>query len=237
MDPKTRVPNTLTVLQPGEHEICCIKRHPIGIVSVYAMCALIAVVIAALVFGLGPSVSSTADSRQVMIVEALVFIIVTAVCAVFALISNKIYWGNTWTLTTDSLTQVDQLGLFRRQSSQLSLENLEDVTSEQNGLLPRMFNYGLLRVETAGESSKFMFPFCPNPNYYASQILSAREVFEQHTHGEDTSYRQPEPSRQAAPPIAPPVVPAAPPVPVPADPSPAPQIDSYEVPGGPDGSV
>jgi uncharacterized membrane protein YdbT with pleckstrin-like domain len=216
MDPKTRVPNTLTVLQPGEHEICTIKRHPIGILGIYGLCGLVVIVTAVLAFGLAPGMFSSAGN-QVMLVGALVFVVIAAICATFALIATKVYWGNTWTLTTDSLTQVNQISLFRRQSSQLSLENLEDVSSEQNGLLTRLFNYGLLRVETAGERSKFMFPFCPNPNYYAAQILSAREIFLEHTNKETGVYQQP---------VSPPPAPAA-----------EPQIDSYEVPGGPDGAV
>jgi hypothetical protein len=90
-----------------------------------------------------------------------------------------LYWGNSWVVTTDSITQVNQTGLFTRQSSQLSLANLEDVTAEQNGILAHAFNYGLLKAETAGEHSKFSFYYCPNPNLYAQQILHAREQFEQ----------------------------------------------------------
>src|SRR6202011_6093270 len=93
--------------------------------------------------------------------------------------ATRIYWGNSWIVTSDSVTQVSQTSLFKRQSSQLSLIHLEDVTAEQNGVLAHMFNYGLLRVETAGERSKFTFTFCPNPNFYAREILAAREAFEQ----------------------------------------------------------
>lgn len=85
--------------------------------------------------------------------------------------------GNSWTLTNDSLTQVTQSNLFDRESSQLSLHNLEDISSEQNGFFPHLFNYGLIKAETAGEKSKFVFNFCPNPNFYARQILAARENF------------------------------------------------------------
>jgi hypothetical protein len=40
-----------------------------------------------------------------------------------------------------------------------------------------MFNYGTLKAETAGERSKFAFPFTPNPNKCAQEILHARERF------------------------------------------------------------
>ncbi len=239
LDPGTRISNTLTVLQPGEHVICTIKRHPIGILGVYGLCGLVAIVTAVLSFGLAPSIFSDSSSRQIFLTGSLISLIVGATCAAFALIATKVYWGNAWTLTTDSLTQVDQLSLFKRHSSQLSLESLEDVTAEQNGILTRLFNYGLLKVETAGERSKFVFPFCPNPNYYAAQILSAREKFDQHSDTEENIYRQPVPSVQPPmPPESAAAMPQQQPLP-PASPSaaPSPEIDSYEVPGGPPDSV
>lgn len=244
LDPKTRVPNTLTVLQPGERVICTIKRHPIGILGVYGVCGFITILTVVLSFSLAPGIFSNNSDSQVLLVSMLVSVIVSAVCAAFALIATKVYWGNSWTLTTDSLTQVDQLSLFRRQSSQLSLESLEDVTAEQNGILTRIFNYGMLKVETAGERSKFTFMFCPNPNYYATQILAAREEFDQHTRREEKIGQEPPdpvPPRPA-PPVEPPV-PVVPPQPeLPPESAaalperqpkpPSPGVDSYEVPDG-----
>jgi hypothetical protein len=40
-----------------------------------------------------------------------------------------------------------------------------------------MFNFGILRAETAGERSKFVFVYCPDPKHYAREILMARENF------------------------------------------------------------
>jgi hypothetical protein len=38
-----------------------------------------------------------------------------------------------------------------------------------------IFNYGTLKIETAGEQANFHFNMCPNPNYYAKLILEVRE--------------------------------------------------------------
>jgi hypothetical protein len=244
LDPKTRVPNTLTVLQPGERVICTIKRHPIGILGVYGVCGLIAILTVVLSFALAPGIFSDSNTNQILVASILVSVIVSAVCAAFALVATTVYWSNSWTLTTDSLTQVDRLSLFRRQSSQLSLESLEDVTAEQNGILTRIFNYGMLKVETAGERSKFTFMFCPNPNYYAAQILAAREAFDQHTRREEKAGQEsldPAPP-QPAPPVEPPVPVALPQPELPPESAaalperqpkpPSPDVDSYEVPDG-----
>ena len=150
-------------------------------------CGLVILVTGLLAFMVVPDVAGS-GSGTAMLAGGAIFMVVAIISTIFALISAKVYWGNTWTVTTDSLTQVRHFNLFSRQSSQLSLKDLEDVTAEQNGVLTEMFNYGLLRVETAGETSKFMFPYCPNPNYYAQQILAAREAFEQNRTAEESSY-------------------------------------------------
>jgi hypothetical protein len=162
-------------------------------------CGLLVIITAVLALLLPSHLASSngGSGSQVTLIGVLVFVVVAAASAGFALIATKVYWGNSWIVTSDSITQVVQSSLFSRQSSQLSLGNLEDVSAEQNGILAHMFNYGVLRVETAGDRTKFMFLYCPNPNYYAQQILSAREEFEQGAHGETGAPQsQPAPAYQ-----------------------------------------
>jgi hypothetical protein len=212
-DPKQKVGNELSVMQPGERHICDIKRHPIGILSVYFIIGFVLVVIAVLGFGVFPSLfssSGSVSSSQVTEVGAIIFLIVASICAVFGLISTRVYWGNKWVVTSDSVTQISQVSLFRRQSAQLSLASIEDVTAEQNGVLAQMFKFGVLKVETAGHREKFAFPYCPNPNFYAKCILEAREAYEMHLHGQtgedQMAYTAPsytQPTAQPQPPAPP----------------------------------
>jgi hypothetical protein len=210
-DPQQRVGNELSVMQPGEKHICDIKRHPIGIVGVYIAIGLILVVIGAMAFGLPQlmSDSGSVTSGAATQVGAAIFIIFAALCAVFGLISTKVYWGNQWVVTSDSVTQVNQKSLFNRQSAQLSLANIEDVTAEQKGILAQMFKYGILKVETAGHHEKFAFPYCPNPNFYARCILEAREAYEMELHGRQ---REDQPAYSMSPnsPVGPPPPPQQP---------------------------
>lgn len=171
------IDNKLVTMQPGEQVIFDIKRHPIGIISIYVVAGFILVVLAILCFILAPSMLPDNKSEATAI-GTVIFFSFTLLAVIFLFISNKVYWGNSWILTDDSLTQVKQTSLFDRQSSQLSMGNLEDVTAEQNGILTHMFNYGVVKAETAGERSKFMFLYCPDPNAVAQKILQAREVFE-----------------------------------------------------------
>ncbi|GAC1499707.1 MAG: hypothetical protein NVS1B10_02700 [Candidatus Saccharimonadales bacterium] len=167
-----------------EHTLLTITRHRIGIVGIYISAVVVIIVLAIIAFAVAPNILGEDHKTIVLQIGGIALAVTALILAVFCLISSKIYWGNSWTLTSEGLTQVAQLSLFKRQTTQLSLANLEDVTVEQNGMLARMFNYGVLKVETAGEHSNFIFPFCPNPNFYGQSIHEAREHFEQNQRGQ-----------------------------------------------------
>jgi uncharacterized membrane protein YdbT with pleckstrin-like domain len=169
------IDNPLKVMQEGERVICEIKRHPVGLWGLYASSLALIILMAlgvALVPNFFPDASQSAKA-------ALAFgaLIMAVLVLLYAYVARVVYLGNRWIVTSDSLTQITQVGLFRKMSSQLSLANLEDVSVDQNGLLPSMIGFGTLKVETAGERSKFMFPFCPKPNDYARLIIGAHEAY------------------------------------------------------------
>lgn len=167
--------NPLNVMSEGERIICEIKRHPFGIFGIYIVSALL-LTFAFVAAALAPHYITDMSSQTKTGIFAGVLIF-TAIVLLYVYIATTIYKGNAWVVTSDSLTQISQVALFRKQSSQLSLANLEDVTFDQNGLIPTMFGFGTLRVETAGERSKFVFPFCPNPGKCAREIIQAHDDY------------------------------------------------------------
>jgi hypothetical protein len=191
------VNNPLAVMQPGEHVICEIKRHPFGILTIFAAEGLLLIILAVFALVVAPNMLGGDSRGTVTAIGGAFFFVFAVVSLTFVFIANVVYWGNRWVVTSDSITQVRQTGLFHKQSSQLSFGNLEDITAEQNGMLPQFFHFGTLKAETAGESSKFIFMYCPNPNYFAQKILAAREVFEQSVRKEVIpAQMQPSPSNQ-----------------------------------------
>ena len=182
MNPNTTpqpISNPLAAVRKNEVTMFQVRRHPIGLLGIHIIAGVMLLVIAIILFAIVPHFLKDVATSKVYGLGTLLFIVIAAITFGFLAITHKVYWGNSWILTSDSLTQVLQVSLFSKQSSQLSLGNLEDVTAEQNGIMAQIFHFGILKVETAGEHSKFTFPFCPNPEYYAQQILAAREAFEQ----------------------------------------------------------
>jgi hypothetical protein len=149
------------------------------LIGPYIVAAFLVVIGGVAAFVIAPQVVTTIDKSRLFSMGGLVFLFATLIAAAYLWITSTVYKGNRWVVTTDSITQVTQTSLFAKQSSQLSLANLEDITAEQNGIFAHMYNYGVVKAETAGERSKFVLTYCPNPNYYAQCILDAREKFEQ----------------------------------------------------------
>lgn len=176
--------NPIDTIQPieallQEKVIFRIKRHPIGILAVYLTSSVLLIVLAVVAFGIAPRYLTSTSSIEVYGIASVAYFIFLFLVLGFVYIAHMVYWDNSWTLSDESLTQVTRSSLFDKQSSHLSLGNLQDVIASQEGILPHLFHYGSLIVETAGEKSKFIFPLCPNPNLYAQHILEAREQFEQ----------------------------------------------------------
>ncbi len=175
----TDIDNPLAAMQPDEKILCEIKRHPIGMISQYVMVGFVLVLLAAAVAFVPQFLSQSSQSSPSRMQEAalIIWVLVAIISMIGLWISSTIYYKNRWIITSDSITQVNQTGSFDTQMSQLSMANLQDIGVVQDGILPQMFNYGILRAETAGERSKFIFPYCPDPKHYARQILIAREDF------------------------------------------------------------
>lgn len=161
------------MLEPGEHVQTVIHRHIIGLAGVYiqAIGALAAVFLLSWVVGI--DLLQGLSGNESLMLAGIAFLLVALTVFMLFLITTT-YWQTKLLLTNRGIIQVLQHGIFHRKISRLSMSDIEDVTTEQKGLLPTLFNYGILHVETSGELKNFAFAYTPNPNKYASLIIDAR---------------------------------------------------------------
>lgn len=150
-----------------------VTKHPFGIILLYIQAAFGIFVGVGLAYFLLPSVLENTETA--FVIANIFALIVIILAVIFVTIASIVYNQNRLIITDRNITQILQYGLFSRKVSQLNMMNVEDVTSEQRGMLPTLFGYGVLKIETAGEQVNFHFTFCPKPNYYAKVILNARE--------------------------------------------------------------
>ena len=61
------------------------------------------------------------------------------------------YWLDAWIVTNFRLIDINQIGLFRREHSEIPLSRIQDISIETNGVLATFLGYGNIRIQTAGE--------------------------------------------------------------------------------------
>ena len=73
------------------------------------------------------------------------------------------YYFDVWIVTEKRIINVEQKGLFVRHISELELQKVQDVTTEIEGIIPSVLNYGDVHIQTAGTVTRFVFWHVPNP--------------------------------------------------------------------------
>ncbi len=85
------------------------------------------------------------------------------------------YYLNVQIITNLRIVDIDQKGLFSRSISELHIDKIEDVTSESNGPVATIFQYGNVYVQTAGTVDRFEFDRVPAPDRIEKVILDLYE--------------------------------------------------------------
>lgn len=70
---------------------------------------------------------------------------------------------DVWIVTDERIVNVEQKDLFTRRVSELRFSRVQDVTSEVQGVIPSILDYGDVYVQTAGEQARFIFHNVANP--------------------------------------------------------------------------
>jgi len=82
---------------------------------------------------------------------------------------------DVWTVTNKRVISREQKGLFHRVTSELELEQIQDITHEEKGFWHTILNYGDVYIQTAGERGRFVFDDVPRPQQIARIIEKINE--------------------------------------------------------------
>ena len=95
------------------------------------------------------------------------------------LIWRYLDWRNDlFQLTNRYVFDIDRLPLgFGESRKQAELGNIQNVNAERPGLLPTVFNFGNVAIETAGASADIVFEKVSNPSRVQSEIFQRRDAF------------------------------------------------------------
>ncbi|HEX8390507.1 MAG TPA: PH domain-containing protein [Candidatus Saccharimonadales bacterium] len=167
-------------LSDGEYVISAIRRHPIGLLSIWAVViiGMLAVLLGLplLLFGAG-LLEQTALSGQAMTSGAVVLLLTAVLFLLGGVVATVVYNANRFYLTNESVIQHIQTSLFTKKDQTISLANIEDASFRQQGILQTILNYGAIRLSTEGEETTYRFNFVANPKREVDRLNNAVEAF------------------------------------------------------------
>jgi uncharacterized integral membrane protein len=166
-------------LSEGEYVISAIRRHPIGLLGIWAVVAIaVLLLVVGIVFAMNPaSASSNFVTEEALPSLALILLGLVVLMLLGGVLATVVYEGNRFFLTNESVTQHIQLSIFAKKEQTISLANIEDASFTQHGILQTMLNYGSLRLSTEGDETTYRFHFVSDPSSQVATLNNAVEAF------------------------------------------------------------
>lgn len=165
-------------LSDGEYVISAVKRHPIGLIQIWAV---VFMAVAILGFGIVGSMNGASNTNMIggEQSQALAMILLGMIALVFlgGIMATVVYEGNRFFLTNESVTQHIQISLFSKKEQTISLVNIEDASFRQHGIIQTFLNYGSIRLSTQGEETTYRFNFVADPAHQIALLNDAVEAF------------------------------------------------------------
>lgn len=163
--------DTLVHVKPDEKIIFALRRHAIVIIGTILLIILLGLIPFGAWFLLAanwPAVlTGTITGPTLKLLASAYYLWIW-----LFLFSNFVdYYLDIWIVTDDRVLNIEQQGLFNRTVSELDLANIQDVTSEVRGILPYVFGYGDVYIQTAAEQSRFIFEQIPQPDEIRKRLL------------------------------------------------------------------
>ncbi len=154
------LPNART----GEQVVLSLRRHWIDLVKVFAFTSFLLVI--PLLVG-SALLFTDAHVLHHPVLAPLLFSLLGAylvIVLVVTLTEITDYWLDVWIVTNERIINSEQKGLFNRVVSEVNLNQIQDITSEQVGLIGTFLTFGNVYVQTAAERERFMFKNIDNPD-------------------------------------------------------------------------
>ena len=165
-------------LSEGEYVISALKRHPIGLISVWLLLGVVILAVLALQGLLMAAITLPVQfSSNVMVILGFGMLLLIMVMILSGLIYTVVYQANRFYLTNESVTQHIQSSLFSKKDQTISLGNIEDASYRKHGILQTVLNYGSIRLSKEGEETTYRFNFVANPEYQVRLLNDAVEAF------------------------------------------------------------
>lgn len=170
-------------LSEGEYVVASVRRHPIGLIGVLFLTAIL-MVAASIFYGwysglatnpemIGLHSTDLPSAASVFVPFALFMLLV----ALGGFIACYVYLQNKFFLTNETVVQEIQTSLFSRREQTINLANIEDVSYSQSGILQMIFDYGSIRLSTIGDENTYRYSFVASPRDQVARLNDAVEDY------------------------------------------------------------
>ena len=80
------------------------------------------------------------------------------------------YYLDVWQVTDRRIIDIEQKGFFSRDEAMIRFENIQDITIDTHGFFATVFDFGDLRVQSAGERREFIIKNAAHPEAMKKKI-------------------------------------------------------------------
>ncbi|HUS26014.1 MAG TPA: PH domain-containing protein [Nevskiaceae bacterium] len=166
-------------LSPGEYIISAVRRHPIGLLQIWAVVLTLIAAMGGVIgaFLAGGQQAGSMNSQTLVIGGSAAFGFLAILVLLGGLVATYVYENNRFYLTNESVIQEIQTSLFSKHEQTVSLLNIEDASYRQSGILQTMLNYGTIRLSTEGDETTYRFAYVANPKKHIAVLNNAVEAF------------------------------------------------------------
>lgn len=152
-------------LQAGEQLIVTCRRH-----ALYAYPRLAAIALAGLV-----------PAAVLVVLSTAAWALLVAACWVmFWALQFYLAWyryqNDIWVVTTQRVVDSTRRHWFHHRMASADLVDVEDIAIHREGILRTLFNFGDVRLQTAGNQANFILSGIPRPADLLGTIDGARDA-------------------------------------------------------------
>lgn len=162
-------------LNADEHLLAIERRHWLPIALESASIVLAAII--PLFLLVGAEFLPASATEMVATYRSLSWFLYTAwLLGLWMVLAISItnYYLDVLIVTDRRVVDVEQIGLFSRDTAELHLDAIEDIHVEIKGLIASFFNYGDLNIQTSSESPEFSMANVRDPHRVQEVISKAR---------------------------------------------------------------
>jgi len=158
-------------LEPNEHVLLVARRHWIRPFYVSAG-LLFSLVIPLILVSIGFSFETAPEQfGNLGILTIIISLIWLFVAWNIAFVEWTNHFLDVVVVTNLHIIDIEQISMWHREISMLSLGKIQDVSSETKGIVSSMLEFGTLEIQTAGNTSNFVLENIEKPDLIRQKIM------------------------------------------------------------------